>query len=433
MIYNSVFELIGNTPLLLIPEKVHGLKNFNVYAKLEMMNPWGSVKDRTAFALVQNHLESLADYKIYESSSGNTAKSLQMIANMQGTSLKTITNRIKVPEQRDILKLIGTEIEELPGTSDCYDPNDPNDPLIVIHNEISKSKQATLFTDQYNNNDNYKMHYETTGKEIADDLPKVDYLISGLGTNGSIKGIADRLKINNPNLETIGVVASKEDYIPGIRNGDEIMEVGLFDPEYFQEILNITSKEAVEFSLKLIRQCGLLAGPTSGASLAGVVKYLQKKDSSITSEKQNVVFIACDRAEWYISYYKERNPKIFTDKIKKSWSDNLEILEDKQISYEQLDEFINKHDPLIIDTRTPFSFKAGHIHNSINMPFEYVDKILNETNPFYKNKTILFVCPSGDKSKLIASYLNTLGVHAISLSGGINQLRDNNYLLERDL
>lgn len=433
MIYNSIFDLIGNTPILQIPESVHGLKNFNVYAKLELFNPWGSVKDRTAFAMIKDNLDDLGEFDLFESSSGNTAKALQIIGSMKGTKLKTITNRIKVPEQRDILTLLGTEIQELPGTSDCYDPNDPNDPLVLIHREISKSQNKSLFTDQYNNSKNYQTHFDTTGYEIDKDLAKVDYLITGLGTNGSVRGIADRLRLSNPELTTIGVVASKQDFIPGIRNADEIMEVGLFKPEYFKEIINISSMDAVDWSLKLIRQVGLLAGPTTGASLAGVVNYLQQFDTQETDEKKNVVFIACDRAEWYISYYKQRRPEIFTGVEKQSWSDNISISSDIELNADELDNFASNSQSLLIDTRSAFSFKVAHVPNAINMPFEYLDKMLNENNPFCKNRPILFLCPLGEKSALIASYLRTLGSEAYSLKGGINGLRDLDYHLERDL
>ncbi len=267
--------MIGNTPLLLIDPQIHGITETEIYAKLELFNPWGSVKDRTALGMMKKYLPKLKQGKVIESSSGNTAKALQSLAGMHGTYLKTITNRIKVPEQKDILTLLGAQIEELPGKSDCYDPNDPNDPMILINKEMQKDP-TYIFTDQYNNPDNEAIHYETTGAEINDDLGNVDFLFAGLGTNGSVKGIANKLRENNPDLKVIGIVATKDDYIPGIRNRDEVMEVGLFQPDFFDAIIDISSKDAVDESLILIRKQGLMAGPTTGASYKGALEYLSK-------------------------------------------------------------------------------------------------------------------------------------------------------------
>lgn len=432
MLAQSITDLIGNTPLLKIPPKVHGLKNIELYAKLELFNPWGSVKDRTAWGILKPHLDELNDKRVIESSSGNTAKALQMIASLYESNLKIITNRIKVPEAKDVLKLIGTHIQELPGKSDCYDPNDPNDPIVYIQQEIAKDREKYIYSDQYFNDLNRKIHYDTTGKEIVDDLGKVDYFIGGLGTTGSTLGAAQRIKEHNPDLVAIGVVAEKEDYIPGIRNHDETLEVGLFNPDFYSKIVTVNSHDSLEAMMKLIKGAGLLAGPTTGASYLGGLRYLKEIDNKL-AETKKAVFIACDRVEWYTSYIRERKPEWLGESYSESWKDKVKVDTQVDISTDGITQWIDDINPLIVDLRQPISFKTAHIPNSINLPYDYLDSMLNTTNPFCTKQKILLICPLGEKSAQVARYLKTKDIDAYSLQGGINAWRDQNLSLERDL
>ena len=432
MVVKSITELIGNTPLLKISPKIHGLKNIELYSKLELFNPWGSVKDRTAWGIMQPHLNKLDKKSIIESSSGNFAKSLQIIAAMHGSQLKTITNRIKVPEVKDILKLIGTEIEELPGNSDCFDPNDPNDPSVYIQQEIAKNKDKYIYSDQYFNDLNWKTHYNTTGKEILDDLGSVDYVIGGLGTTGSTLGVAQRIKKSNPNLVVVGVIVEKGDFFPGIRTHDEVFEVGLFKPNFYDDIISVNSHDALKYMMLLIKKAGLLAGPTTGASFCGSINYLKKIDKTLTETKK-VVFIACDRVEWYISYIKDRMLHWFGDPVVADWKDGLEVDPSINISISESSAWIQKESPLIIDLRQPISFKITCIPGSINLPFDNLDRILNISNPFRVKQKILFVCPVGNKSILVASYLRKKNIEAFNLQGGINSWRAQDLPTENDL
>lgn len=416
MIIQQITELIGNTPLLHIDPRVHGIDGLTLYMKLECFNPWGSVKDRTAWGMLEDHIEELPNKTLLESSSGNTAKALQMIANIHGSTLRTITNRIKVAEARDVLQLIGTEILELPGKSDCYDPTDPNDPLYFIEREIQKAPGKYLYTDQYRNEKNTAYHYHSTGKEIAEDLPQVDYVIGGLGTTGSTLGIATKLREYNPSLETIGVVAAKEDYIPGIRTADEVMEVGLFEPTLYKHIETVTSPDALEAMRLLIQNTGVLLGPTTGASYQGLLQYFRTHPPKAGS---TAVFIACDRVEWYGSYIKERKPKWYGAQQKTSWKDQQCTVCPNTITTQEAVSWIESRQPLIIDLRTPRSFHNGHIKDSINIPFEHLDTLLNDGNPFCTAMSVLFVCPVGEKSHIVAHFLKDQGCNAYSLEGGL--------------
>lgn len=142
MIYHAIEELIGNTPLLQIDGSRYGIKNVDMYVKCEYMNPFGSVKDRTALSLLRDmDFAELRNNgtRLIESSSGNTAKALQMLALRNGTSLVTVTNRIKIPEVSALLKYLGSEIISLPGRSECPDPNDSDNAVAVIERMVAAS------------------------------------------------------------------------------------------------------------------------------------------------------------------------------------------------------------------------------------------------------------------------------------------------------
>lgn len=146
MIIKSIKEAIGNTPLLEIPENIHGFKGLKIYAKCEFLNPFGSIKDRTAMGL----LEASGDHEwIIESSSGNTAKALSALANVEGKKLLDVSRKMHQREVEDIIRIIGTEMTILPAGSECPDPTDPNSPFEVIKKNMNENPGKYFFTDQF--------------------------------------------------------------------------------------------------------------------------------------------------------------------------------------------------------------------------------------------------------------------------------------------
>lgn len=424
MIYNSIIELIGNTPMLKIPESFHGLKNVNLFVKLELFNPFGSIKDRTALALLKDHFYEIKnkDLTVVESSSGNTAKALQILSSMHDIKFESITNRIKLPETRELLQLLGTKIEELPGLSQCPDPSNPFDPLNYIDSLISKEPNKYFHTSQYTNLKNKETHFKTTGDEIQKDLGKVDYFFGTLGTTGSSRGIVERLLVDNPNLKKVGIISNKNDDIPGIRNADEMLEVGLFEKELYNSIEEVDSIEAIHVMNQLIQKLGILCGPTTGACYLGAINHLKNIDS-LLSEKINAVFISCDRVETYLTYIKQRAPKLFEDT---SSEENIHtisqetLLKSSEILPQELDDFVSKNSPLIIDLRGNLAFRVAHIKNSINILGDVFTEVIKNTLPFEKSQTVLIVCAIGEHSKKYSALLNAKGLNTYSLKGGIN-------------
>ena len=386
--------------------------------------------------MLKDELKNLKGKKVLESSSGNTAKAMSVLCAMNDISFKTITNRIKVPEVKDILKVLGTEIEEMPGLSECPDPNDAkNNPLVYIENIIAKDPNAYYNPNQYYNLKNPEAHFEHTGKEIYNDIGDVDYFFGTLGTTGSTRGSIEYLITKNKNLKTIGIIGDKSDFIPGIRNMDEMHEVGIYKPSLYNEIITVNQSNCINGMLILNRKLGLLAGPTSGGAYFATLEYLKELDKTLT-ETKNAVFIACDRMEWYISYIKKRRPDIFenTSKIESVRNISTETLSfAKQIQVDEIEEFIQKNNPIIIDTRGNLAFKNGHIKGSINITDIFFDDIVDNGIPFSKNNIVLFVCAVGDKSVKYSAFLNKKGLNTFSLKGGIVEYRDNDLPLERDI
>ncbi|MFD3745418.1 pyridoxal-phosphate dependent enzyme [Nocardia sp. NPDC058633] len=439
MKYDSILDVIGDTPLVRIDPKVHGLNNIDLYAKMEMLNPFGSVKDRPAWNMVREHLPGAVEAgdAVVELSSGNTAKALAVIAAMHGLPFKSVTNRMKVPEIKDLLLLLGAQIEELPGQTECLDPTDTEDPLTRMYRTLSADGGGYVHTDQYFNPRNLDAHRAGTAPEIIKDLDGAgpDIFIACIGTAGSSAGVAGVLREHNPGVSIIGLVADKSDFVPGIRNIDEVNEVGLFDPDNYDTIDAVTSQEAIEGLLTLNRRCGILAGPTAGAAYFGAVRHLAAIDATLT-ERRTAVFIVCDRVESYMSYIRTRRPDLL-ERPDRPNSVNT-VTEADAAAVTSLDvaaarDWIATGQPLVIDLRGSFAFGASHIEGSINIVDELFDELVHGGLPFGATKPVLLVCPVGEKSARYAALLTRMGhKDARSLRDGVVAWRDAGAPLVRD-
>nr|WTB29675.1 pyridoxal-phosphate dependent enzyme [Streptomyces sp. NBC_00830] len=438
MRYDSITEAIGNTPLVRIDPAVHGLRHIDLYAKLEMLNPFGSVKDRPAWHMARPHLEEAAggDGTVVELSSGNTAKALALLAGMHGLKFKSVTNRMRVPEIKDLLLLLGAEIEELPGQSECLDPTDTDDPLTRFHQALSEPGSTYLHTDQYFNPRNVEAHAAGTGPEIIKDLDGrvPDWFVACVGTAGSSTGVARVLREHDGDVRVLGLVADKSDFIPGIRTIDEVHQVGLFDPATYDSLAPVTSQQAIDGMITLIRRCGLLSGPTGGAAYQGAVRHLASVDAELdgTGRRQSAVFIVCDRAESYLSYVRQRRPELL-GRPRRGHSPSS--VSDEEIRAEQaraMDvdgarRWIAEGEPrpLVMDLRGPHAYAALHIEGSVNIVDELFEELVRGGLPFSKRTPVLLACPVGEKSLRYAALLSRLGHPDVrSLAGGIVAWRD---------
>ncbi|MFJ8277120.1 pyridoxal-phosphate dependent enzyme [Streptomyces griseoviridis] len=438
MRYDSITEAIGNTPLVRIDPSVHGLRHIDLYAKLEMLNPFGSVKDRPAWHMARPYLEDAADGDgtVVELSSGNTAKALALLAGMHGLKFKSVTNRMRVPEIKDLLLLLGAEIEELPGQSECLDPTDTDDPLTRFHQALSEPGSAHLHTDQYFNPRNVEAHATGTGPEIIKDLDgrAPDWFIACVGTAGSSTGVARVLREHDGDVRVLGLVADKSDFIPGIRTIDEVHQVGLFDPATYDSLAAVTSQQAIDGMMTLIRRCGLLSGPTGGAAYHGAVRHLASVDAELdgAGRRRTAVFIVCDRAESYLSYVRQRRPELLgrprRGRSPSEVSDEaIRAAKARAVDVDDARRWIAEGEPrpLVVDLRGPHAYAALHIEGSVNIVDELFAELVRDGLPFSKRTPVLLACPVGEKSLRYAASLARSGHPDVrSLAGGIVAWRD---------
>ncbi|MFI1768361.1 pyridoxal-phosphate dependent enzyme [Streptomyces sp. NPDC020800] len=441
MRYDSITDAIGNTPLVRIDPAVHGLRHIDLYAKLELLNPFGSVKDRAAWNMARPHLAGAgagdSGRQVVELSSGNTAKALAVLAGMHGLGFKSVTNRMRIPEIKDLLLLLGAEIEELPGQSECLDPTATDDPLTLFHRALSEPGSTYLHTDQYFNPRNTEAHLTGTGPEIVKDLDgrAPDWFIACVGTAGSSTGVARVLREHDPAVRVVGLVAAKSDFIPGIRTIDEAHEVGLFDPGTYDTIDAVSADDAIEGMLTLNRRCGILAGPTGGAAYFGAVRQLTMMDSELT-ERQSAVFIVCDRVESYLSYIRRRRPDLFGRPPRTNAPADLseaEIRAAPAVDVAGAQAWIATGRPLVVDLRSPSAYAALHIDGSVNVVDTLFEELLHGGLPFSRSRPVLLACPVGEQSARYAALLTRMGHPEVrSLTGGIIAWRDAGAPLVRD-
>ncbi|MFH9013492.1 pyridoxal-phosphate dependent enzyme [Streptomyces sp. NPDC017943] len=439
MRYDSITEAIGNTPLVRIDPAVHGLRHIDLYAKLEMLNPFGSVKDRAAWSMAEPLLAEAAarGSQVVELSSGNTAKALAVIAGMHGLGFRSVTNRMRVPEIRDLLLLLGARIEELPGQSECLDPTAADDPLTQFHRTLSASGDSYLHTDQYFNARNTEAHLTGTGPEIVKDLDGrvPDWFVACVGTAGSSTGVARALRAEDPSVRVVGLVAAKSDFIPGIRTIDEVQEVGLFDPDTYDTMDSVTADEAIEGMLTLNRRCGILGGPTGGAAYFGAVRHLRALDDE-QAGRRTAVFIVCDRVESYVGYVRERRPDLLGRPARRNAAEDLteaEVAGAATVTVDEARRWIGTGAPLVVDLRSPFAYAALHIDGSVNIVDELFAELARGGLPFSRSRPVLLACPVGERSARYAALLTRMGHPDVrSLAGGIIAWRDAGAPLVRD-
>jgi len=289
----DALDLIGNTPTVDVSQ-LSPNPAVRLLAKLESANPTGSVKDRTAKAMV---LEAEADgtlgpgKQILEPSSGNTGISLAMIARMRGYQITVVMPENTSPERRAMLEVFGAEIILSPGA-------EGSNGAVRLSQQMALEHPEWVFLYQYGNEANPRVHYETTGPEILRDVPDVTHFVGGLGTSGTLMGVGTYLKEEHPDIKVFAVEPPAGEMVDGLRNLDD----GFIPPVYEKwggvDLLDgkriVRPRESVEYTRKLA-DAGIFAGISSGATLAGALRVAER----ITSG--TVVFIVCDGGWKYLS------------------------------------------------------------------------------------------------------------------------------------
>lgn len=295
--YESMQGLIGNTPLVKL-SYINQKKNVNIFAKLELFNPGGSVKDRIGKYMIKDAEESgrlKTGYTIVEATAGNTGLGIAMAALNKGYKIIFVVPTKFSIEKQKLMKALGAEIVNTPREKGMLG-------AVEKAEEIKAQISNSISFEQFKNMSNPLAHYETTGPEIYNALEgNIDYVVLGAGSGGTYNGILKYLKEKNPEIKgvladpvgsTIGGGEHGDYNIEGIGNDfiPETMDMKLVD-----DVIKVNDEEAFDTARKLTATEGIFAGSSSGASMSAALKLAEK------IEKGNIVVVLPDRGDRYFS------------------------------------------------------------------------------------------------------------------------------------
>ena len=301
-IANSILELVGNTPLLKL-NKIEKNLNGTLIAKLESFNPLSSVKDRISVSMVNNaEINGLInkDTVLIEPTSGNTGIGLAFVAASKGYRLILTMPDTMSMERRKLLAIFGAEIVLTPGSEGMNG-------AIAKADELLKEIENSFSVRQFSNPENVETHYSTTAEEIWKDTNgNVDIIVSGVGTGGTVTGLAKKLKEKdkNPDLKAIAVEPIASPVLSGGNPGfHKIQGIGagfvpdIYEDNLIDEIIQVKDKDAGNTMLKLAKKEGILVGVSSGAATFAGIEVAKRKEN----KGKNIVVILPDTGERYLS------------------------------------------------------------------------------------------------------------------------------------
>ncbi len=281
-VYENVFEMLPDeenpTPLVRL-NRLNPATGFPLYAKLEWLNPFGSVKDRAAWEMLRD-LEARGEVGgprgLVEPTSGNTGISLASMARARGYHLRAVVPN-KVPlEKKILLKIAGAELDVVSDEL-CPAPGLGDGSINLAKTHVKASSQKYAMPNQYENEKNVQAHFRTTGPEIWRQTGgQITHLFVSLGTCGTVTGTSRFLRGKKPSLKVIAVQPTEGHDVPGLRNVAQLAVSKLFDSSLIDDILEVDFHLAYTRALELCQNEGLLAGPSSGLILEGALRIVQR-------------------------------------------------------------------------------------------------------------------------------------------------------------
>ncbi|MBX3028797.1 MAG: cysteine synthase family protein [Chloroflexi bacterium] len=288
--YASIVDAIGHTPLVAIP-RMSPNPDVVLLAKLEFLNPTGSVKDRVARALIED-LEASGrlrpDSIIIEPTSGNTGIALAMIARRKGYRVAVVLPDNVTQERRQLLGLFGAEIIDSPGALG-------SNGAVAMAKELVARDERFVMPYQYGNPANPRIHEETTAEEIIADCPEVDVFVAGLGTGGTLMGVGRRLKRYRSDIRVYAAEPLPGDAVQGLRSLDEGFIPEIFDPEVLDGRLLVSNAESIAALRDLTEQEGIFAGVSSGGAVVAAQQVAARMD------RGTIVVLLADGGWKYLS------------------------------------------------------------------------------------------------------------------------------------
>ena len=302
--YETVLELVGDTPLV----GVHALSPkpaVRMYAKLEGQNPGGSMKDRIALRMVEaaerDGVLQPGD-TILEPSSGNTGIGLALVARMKGYRLRVVLPENVSEERRQMLEIFGAEVIPSPG-------EEGSNGAIRKAEKLAAEDSSLVMLFQYGNPANPDAHYATTGPEILRDCPELDVFVAGLGTSGTLMGVGRYLKEQKPDVRVVAVEPPAGELVQGLRSLEDGFVPPIFDPAVLDRKFIVRPRESIEWTRRLLDECGIFAGISSGAVMAGVAKMAATMDAG------TIVALVPDAGWKYLS--------------SGAWTDDLDVVTER--------------------------------------------------------------------------------------------------------
>ncbi|MFH1357274.1 MAG: cysteine synthase A [bacterium] len=299
-IKNNITELVGNTPLLKLNKITKGLPA-TVLVKLESFNPCSSVKDRIGLNMVDAAEKAgklTKNTTLVEPTSGNTGIALAFVCAAKGYKLILTMPDTMSLERRKLLKLFGAELVLTPGAKGMKG-------AIEKAKELAEKDPRYLLLQQFENPANPEIHRQTTAVEILEDTDgKVDILVAGVGTGGTITGVADVIKKHNPNFKAIAVEPVESPVLSGGQPGPhKIQGIGagfvpaVLNTDLIDDIIQVTHQDAGNMARRLATEEGILAGISSGANVWAALELAKKEEN----KDKTIVTIICDTGERYLS------------------------------------------------------------------------------------------------------------------------------------
>jgi cysteine synthase B len=272
--FESILDAIGYTPLVEIP-RMSPNPAVRILAKLEMLNPTGSVKDRVAKYLIDD-LEARGllreDSIILEPTSGNTGIALAMIGRRKGYRVALVMPDNVTNERRQMAALYGAEVIDSPGSLGS------NGAIALAKHLVSKDERFVM-PYQYGNPANPKAHYETTGPEILADCPEIDVFVAGLGTSGTLMGVSRYMREHKPGVRIVAAEPLPGELVQGLRSLDDGFIPEILDPSLIDAKYLVSNRDAIAALRELVFREGIFAGPSCGAVLVAAARVASEMES----------------------------------------------------------------------------------------------------------------------------------------------------------
>ncbi len=292
MSYANILETIGNTPLVRI-NRIGKKPGVELLAKVEGVNPTGSIKDRIALRMIEQAEADgslTTDKTIIEATSGNTGIGLAMIGIVKGYEVEIVMSASVSIERRKIIRAFGGKVILTPAEQGT------DGAIRLARRMVAENPDKYFMPDQFANAANYLAHYENTALEIWQQTGgNIDYLVCSIGTSGTLMGLSRFLRAMKPSIKVVCAQPIKGHYIQGLKNMEEAIVPAIYDPSKIDVQELIESEEAIEMARQIIAREGIFVGMSSGAAM------LAAQRTAARIESGNIVVVFPDRAEKYLS------------------------------------------------------------------------------------------------------------------------------------